>query len=245
MIISWNLCWKSSCDDRSPWSVLTRGGLFIQTNYVPWMSASVSCIIPMNEIRGLTINYIKEMHSAKFWASQRVKIRVRRTFFPFHDRLRNKRWILATKSLWTAKSECEKAKTSDKKAHEERVKRGKMMELRAGEREGKPGKRLKKRGDEKVEKGQTWVRPPCVHVFWDHITEWTDTDRGQEDGCERMRRGQGGGTTKKRKEGGGVQHRQEVVEDVEGERGGEGGHNTTTNTTQQWQKRAQNTQIKP
>lgn len=35
------------------------------------------------------------------------------------------------------------------------MKRGKMMEMRAGEREGKPGKRLKKRGDEKVEKGQT------------------------------------------------------------------------------------------
>lgn len=30
-----------------------------------------------------------------------------------------------------------------------------MMEMRAGEREGKQGKRLKKRGDEKVEKGQT------------------------------------------------------------------------------------------
>lgn len=39
--------------------------------------------------------------------------------------------------------------------------------------------------------------------------------------------GKEGGTTKKRKEGGGVQHRQEVVEDVEGERGGRG------DTTQQ------------
>lgn len=47
-----------------------------------------------------------------------------------------------------------KQKLVIKKAHEERVKRGKMMEMR-GEREGKPGKRLKKRGDEKVEKGQT------------------------------------------------------------------------------------------
>lgn len=58
-----DVCWKSRCDDRSPWSVLTRGGLFIQTNYAPWMSASVSCLISTNEIRGLTINDIKEIHS--------------------------------------------------------------------------------------------------------------------------------------------------------------------------------------
>lgn len=40
--------------------------------------------------------------------------------------------------------------------------------------------------------------------------------------------GKGGGTMKRREEGGRGQHRQKVVEDVEGVRGEEGGHNTTT-----------------
>lgn len=56
-----------------------------------------------------------------------------------------------------------------------------------GQKKRRPGQERKK---VKKKKGQTWVRPTWwVRVFWDHITKWTDTDRGQGDGCERMHEG--------------------------------------------------------
>lgn len=62
------------------------------------------------------------------------------------------------------------------------------------------GKRRKKK------KGHTWVRPTwCIRVFWDHITEWTDTEEREMDvrGCTK---GKGGKQRRRGRVEGGRRH---------------------------------------